>query len=1233
MSRKLPLKHLSIRIPWHDSFWNGVVCENPKKNAHCLVLKRIREERDDEKEASVSGKKISDLKQDQLPPCVHERGSFMAPFEFTRFIKHPYTETSDLHSHFKPTPFRHPSYSAAAVPYRFMLKDEAWEISDKLNLACDPEWEPNIPFSTSWVQGHKNQKILLEAFFESVHPNKSLCIFYAKQIPLVEDNRRVVIGVGRILHIGKPIEYQYDRKESIRGYIWDVAVQHSIRPDFVDGFLLPYHEILEKYQNDQTLNLIEYTAFAPEGFHHEFSYGTEHVSNDGAIGTLLSCAIALKKTSKIIDRSFQNELTWIDARLSELWKLRGPFPGLGQVLCAFGIEYGNLIAYELFSQVGENEDPWFVVDQIFKNPSLLPDQLSSQIGKTLQAKWVNLPQDRKALLKLLSRFEISVDQATRFYIEEEREKARIKCTDGELLSNPYLLYELDRFSQDPISIYTIDRGLFPDPIVRERHPIPEPSAVNEIVDSRRVRALIIYILEKAALEGHTLLPLSDIIQVIRDLPIVPACSIDRDLLRVVEKEFASSIVLTQMKDNKRAYQLGRFQEIGNIIRNVIERRLKGKRHTFEGISASDWSKFLNEEFLKEGIDIEINEEEKSAREEKVAAIKELAETRFSVLVGPAGTGKTKFVISTLCNHLGNDEEILLLAPTGKARVKLQQATGIPAQTIAQFLLRYDRYDETTGVYKLSDQEKASTYTTVIVDEASMLTEEQLGALFDSLKGVRRIILVGDPRQLPPIRAGRPFVDIINRLLPQDIETMFPRVGSGYAELTIRRRQQGESREDIQLADWFSGRELGPGEDEIFNLIMKDTKLERLRFIQWENEEEIIDKLLNVLVEEIELMDISDNVKFELSLGGTRSSDYIYFNCGAASAAENWQILTPVKGHTYGVREINRLVQRNFRSNTLEFAISRKGRIPRPQGPEGIVYGDKVINVINNRRFRVYPKEKALNYVANGEIGIVIGKFKKRGEKWRGALPLRVEFSSQPGFIYDFTYGDFKEEANPILELAYAITVHKAQGSDFEKSILIIPNPCRLLSRELLYTALTRQRERIIILHQGSRKELKKYSSHYYSETARRYTNLFQIPELVQIKDKLFENQLIHRTRNGELVRSKSEVIIADNLLSQGIEYVYEKKLATADGTERYPDFTIEDTESGVTYYWEHLGLLHEEGYRLRWERKLKWYESQKILPYEKGGGENGTLIITRDTEEGGIKSDLISKLITEIFSQ
>jgi len=328
--------------------------------------------------------------------------------------------------------------------------------------------------------------------------------------------------------------------------------------------------------------------------------------------------------------------------------------------------------------------------------------------------------------------------------------------------------------------------------------------------------------------------------------------------------------------------------------------------------------------------------------------------------------------------------------------------------------------------------------------------------------------------------------------------------------------------------------------------------------------------------------------------------------------------------------INRLIHEQYRAEMLEFARRERYRkIPKPKGPELIVYGDKVINIKNHKRQKVYPEEGAVFYIANGEIGMVVGQFRTKKMKSPPKL-LEVEFSSQPKYAYKFSDSDFGEESEPILELAYALTVHKAQGSEFTKVILSLPNPCRLLSRELLYTALTRQRERIVVLHQGALSEIRKYTSDDFSETARRLTNLFQKPSLVEHKGKFYEERLIHRTLHGEMVRSKSELTIADRLYSNHVDYLYEHPL-TLSGRTRYPDFTIEDAESGRKFYWEHCGMLLDPNYQERWARKIKWYRDNGILPWEEKGGPNGTLIVTEDSKEGGISSRDIEDIIKRVI--
>lgn len=1249
-----PLRHISIRVPWHDTGWDGRVCTAPRLNGACLKLKRVAEERDDAAEEAVAGKRLDELPQAKWPACAAERMGFMAPFEYVRMANHPYNhgpETS--HGHFKETPLRHPPYSAAAVPFAWLLNEQMATLGEEHALDVQAEREPDLGFKTQWVQEHLNQTALLDCFAGHLRPKRSLCFFYAKQVPFVEDagGGRILIGVGRVMHVGGLQEYAYttkDLKGKLRSMLWERMIQHSVRPDFKDGFLLPYHAAIAKAAEDPAFDPAEIAALSPADRLLEFSHASQLVSHDGAIASLLACAESLRKATGTLPGPWDRCLQWVDARLGELWTARGPCPGLGAALAAFGLESATLVARVLAEKAGDNADPWPLVARMFAEPAkVLPAPLAKSIGKTLATKWSRLSEERRTLLELLGRFDLTREQATTLYVQEERAEAGIEATDTAILANPYLLYELTRLTGDPVSVWTVDRGVFPDAVIRDKHPLPEPSALDAGTDARRVRALAVKVLEDAASGGSTLLPQAQVVLGIRGLALQPPCEVDADLMNVARDDFGDAIGEVAMANGAPALQLGRLGEMGAVIRSAVEKRIGGKRLAVE----ADWRKLLDEHLAKQGAG-KGDELEGSAREEKTAALKELAESRLSVLVGPAGTGKTT-LLSVLCSHPKIEAGgILLLAPTGKARVRMEQSTKglkLKGYTIAQFLSPH-RYDGSTGRYRLSEQATEAGAHTVIIDEASMLTEEMLAALIQALKGVHRLLLIGDPRQLPPIGAGRPFVDIVRRLAPEGVNERFPRVGAGYAELTIRRRQAGEDREDLQLAEWFSGSPIAPGEDDVFDKVVRTGRSPHVRFVQWEGADEVRSKIIDVLVEELRRPDggraltgPDDIAGFDSTLGGEAWNEMRFFNPrrgddkpGAAEISEGWQILSPVRSAAHGVPELNRLIHKRFRQPLVDASRKERNRkFPKPMGAEEIVYGDKVINLVNtnpklpwNKHRKVYP-EKDAPYIANGEIGMAVGFFWKKGLpdlRWK----LEVEFSSQPKYKYDFTKKDFAEEGNAVLELAYALTVHKSQGSEFGTVILVLPNPCRLLSRELLYTALTRQKNRVVILHQGPRAELRRFSSDDRSETARRLTNLFLAPSPIEVDGRLFEEHLIHRTARGEMVRSKSEVIIANALAAQRVDYAYERPL-TLDGVTKYPDFTIEDMESGQTLYWEHCGMLHVPSYRRRWEEKLAWYRRHDIRAREDGGGAQGTLIVTRDEANGSIDSARIAKLIEDVL--
>ena len=312
------------------------------------------------------------------------------------------------------------------------------------------------------------------------------------------------------------------------------------------------------------------------------------------------------------------------------------------------------------------------------------------------------------------------------------------------------------------------------------------------------------------------------------------------------------------------------------------------------------------------------------------------------------------------------------------------------------------------------------------------------------------------------------------------------------------------------------------------------------------------------------------------------------------------------------------------------------QVPKPFGPQGILYGDKVINVANGKRRNVYPEPDGEAYLANGDLGIIVGQYKTK--KMRGHAEAAWKRSSRASWATStssFPANSEMKARNP-LELAYALTVHKTQGSEFGMTILVVPSPCRLLSRELLYTALTRHRDRLIFLHQGPIADYRRFAGEEYSEIAGRMTNLFTdpLPREVTIgsERRFLEDRLIHRTERGELVRSKSEVIIADKLHSRGIDYVYEQPFSLADGRMRYPDFTIADPIKGVTYYWEHQGMLGDTSYRARWARKRTDYLNTGMVPAsEENNDADAVLIETSETIGGGLDSREIARIIDEVL--
>jgi hypothetical protein len=125
---------------------------------------------------------------------------------------------------------------------------------------------------------------------------------------------------------------------------------------------------------------------------------------------------------------------------------------------------------------------------------------------------------------------------------------------------------------------------------------------------------------------------------------------------------------------------------------------------------------------------------------------------------------------------------------------------------------------------------------------------------------------------------------------------------------------------------------------------------------------------------------------------------------------------------------------------------------------------------------------------------------------------------------------------------------------------------------------------------------------------------------------------IHRTGRGDdLVRSKSEVIVADALHDLGLPYLYEAPLTFPGELPRHPDFTI-NQPGKPPVYWEHLGMLDLAGYRADWEARMAWYASHEILPWSEGGGSEGTLVWSDENLSArGIDSSAVRELARNVF--
>ncbi len=1240
--------HLSARVAWHDTDWTGRVCAAPGANHSCTVLTNVKERKNVDAEEADAGVPWSELPRERVPPCVFERAGFMRPRAYSIAREHAYAGGwTRSHGHFAETVHHMPAHSLEATPFRWLMRGEAPEIARvwginynaELEAAADEFIETVQP--TNWVQDHRNQLALLDSFFSGVVPGNSLVFLYAKDVPLLEDREpgaRVLLGVGRVTEVRPVTEWEYSRKGPLRSILWERGVVHSIRPSFEDGFLLPYRELLAE-RSLRGSDLSPFVALAPEDHFDEFSYVSERVGDDAAIAALSEMARVVDLLPGVVDGPWEKVAAWLADRLADSWEARGAYPGLGSALTAGGLERGAVIAHRVVDLLDDpGSDPWPALGSAMAEAVDDSGLAAGLVGRTSRKMWERLTRndERYATLKLMARFSFTSAQARRLFDPEQR-----GASDRALLENPYLLYELDRGAPDAVGFATVDRGLFPRDaaarVLLKSDPLPDP--VYEAPDDRRVRAASVAVLERAADEGHTVLDESGLRRRIATMEIDPRCDPTTDQFELAAETFSPTLAEKPLAgDGGRGWQLQRLAQTTALIADTVARLIEAGPLSVE----VDWRKAIDAvigQAMPPPNDPEFALEE-DARQEKAQALETLARSRIAALVGPAGTGKTT-MLRALCSDPELAGNVLLLAPTGKSRVQLAEKVGAPARTLAQFLGKADRWGWDVGYYLNPHGMRLGGFRTVIVDEASMLTEEMLAALLDALKEPERLILCGDHCQLPPIGGSRPFADLVAHLRALAGEEP---TGGGLAEILIGRRQRAGSargftnqkRDDLAVAARFSSDRTPAGADQALARVVAGEGDGTISVISWSDEDDLHRKITDVLCADLQLgLSTLDADALKRSLGATSEYNgrpsFDFGNGGAG--AERWQILSPVRSRTGGVVGLNRLIRRTWRAGEAAFA-HRNRVFPNPMGADEVLFHDKVM-CAENRPLKAKNITTG-NYetadVANGEIGMAVGWPKKNGQ----GIGLWVEFSTQPGLQFTFWESDLnsrKEAARELLEVAYAITVHKAQGSQFELTFVVVPNPCPLLSPELLYTALTRHRAQTILLVQGNPLQLLELADPARSETARRLTCLFRAPDpFTTAEGVLLDGSHVHRSANKELMRSKSEVIVANVLRSLGIEYSYEELLRMPDGSVREPDFTIR-RPAQTPIYWEHLGMLDLAGYRADWEAKLAWYGQHGIRPWKEGGGPSGTLVWSTEGQAGlGIDASEIERLATEVLA-
>ncbi|MEY8356631.1 ATP-dependent RecD-like DNA helicase [Lachnospiraceae bacterium 54-53] len=401
--------------------------------------------------------------------------------------------------------------------------------------------------------------------------------------------------------------------------------------------------------------------------------------------------------------------------------------------------------------------------------------------------------------------------------------------------------------------------------------------------------------------------------------------------------------------------------------------------------------------------LKIQEDEKIELDEKqVQAVVEAVNSGLLIITGGPGTGKTT-TINTIIRFFESQEmEILLAAPTGRAAKRMTEATGYEARTIHRLLeLSGVPGDERSlGMHFERNEENPLDADAVIIDETSMVDIHLMQSLLKAVNPGTRLILVGDVNQLPSVGPGNVLRDMID---------------SGcFNVVMLTKIFRQASQSDIVV----NAHKINAGEQ-----IPLGKKSNDFLFIRREDPNAIINAMITLVQDKLP--------------GYVGADTY------------DIQIMTPMRKGAIGVERLNSILQEYLNPPAA-------GKQEKEAG--GVIYrtGDKVMQIKNNyniewevrNRYGI-PTDKGLG-IYNGDIGIIreINSF---------AELVTVEFDE--GRMVDYSYKQLEE-----LELAYSITIHKSQGSEYPAVVIpVFSGPRMLMTRNLIYTAVTRAKSCVCLV--------------------------------------------------------------------------------------------------------------------------------------------------------------------------